>query len=78
MIFSYRRNDPLCVKAVFQCQQDVTWLPGRNMLASATCALTDSSDFAGWPDPVDLRLWPRLGTHPDQGLLNREREHLTA
>ncbi|MEW2588131.1 SsgA family sporulation/cell division regulator [Streptomyces virginiae] len=76
--FSYRRSDPLCVQAVFHCQQDVTWVLGRDMLASATCALTDGSDIAGWPDPVDGRLWLRLGAHPDQALLSLDREQLAA
>ncbi|MFF3728547.1 SsgA family sporulation/cell division regulator [Streptomyces erythrochromogenes] len=78
--FSYRRSDPLCVRAVFHCPHgnDVTWVLGRDVLAAATRTLTGSSDIIGWPDPVDGRLWLRLGPSPDHALLSLDRDQLTA
>ncbi|EFL19493.1 predicted protein [Streptomyces sp. C] len=77
--FTYRSDDPLCVKAVFHCRQDIIWVLGRDLLAAATRSLVGSSDVVGWPDPVDGgRLWLRLGPHPDHALLSLDRTQLIA
>ncbi|MFF3013823.1 SsgA family sporulation/cell division regulator [Streptomyces sp. NPDC057939] len=78
--FAYRRSDPLCVHAVFHCPQgdDVTWMLGRDVLAAATRTLTGSGDIIGWPDPIDSRLWLRLGPSPGHALLSLDRDQLSA
>ncbi|MGW7316572.1 SsgA family sporulation/cell division regulator [Streptomyces sp. NPDC054865] len=78
--FSYRRSDPLCVRAVFHCPlgSDITWNLGRDLLATATRTLVGGCDILGWPDPVDGRLWLRLGPHPEHALLSIDRAQLTA
>ncbi|MFD6877776.1 MULTISPECIES: SsgA family sporulation/cell division regulator [unclassified Streptomyces] len=80
MTFSYRRSDPLCVRAVFHCPlgSDITWNLGRDLLATATRTLVGGCDILGWPDPVDGRLWLRLGPHPEHALLSIDRAQLTA
>ncbi|MFE5561185.1 SsgA family sporulation/cell division regulator [Streptomyces sp. NPDC056544] len=78
--FAYRRSDPLCVRADFHRLHgdDVTWILGRDLLAATTHTLTGSNDIIGWPDPVDGRLWLRLGPQPDHALLSLGRDQLTA
>ncbi|MFJ3636628.1 SsgA family sporulation/cell division regulator [Streptomyces sp. NPDC090112] len=79
--FSYRRRDPLCIRAVFHCphDNDVVWDLGRDMLAGATRTLTGGSDVLAWPEASGDRLWLRLGpADADQALLSIDRILLSA